>query len=101
MACLWPRGQSNRLIDANDADWVEVPEFNLGDLTDDGKGASIGSTIWRRDWLYMSFNDSSDLWIARMLAAAPSLRLPAGTPLFCKDQKPGELMIEGVHYFFA
>lgn len=92
--------KSNRLIDANDADFVDVPEYDLRNMQDDGKGEPIGSTTFRRDWLYVTLNDSSDLWVARMLAPNLQLQLPAGTPLFCKDQKPGDPMIEGVHYFF-
>ncbi|MDE1917628.1 MAG: helix-turn-helix transcriptional regulator [Sphingomonadales bacterium] len=88
------------LVDASNTDWVEVPEYDLQQMTDDGKGEPIGTTTFRRDWLYVTLNESSDLWIARMLSPAPTLHLPAGTPLFCKDQLPGEPMIEGVHYFF-
>jgi len=87
-------------IDASDADWVEVPEYDLAQIVDDGKGEAIGATNFRRDWLFVTLGESTGLWIARTLAPAPDLHLPVGTPLFCKDQKPGDLMIEGQHYFF-
>ena len=94
-----PQKQS-RLIDAADADWVEIPEFALLEIDEQGKLDPISVTTMRRDWLYSSLGESSDLWIARLPAPYDAVSLNTGTPLICKDHRPGERMIDGTHYLF-
>ncbi len=88
------------LVDVNDADWVEVPEYALLEIDELGKMDPISSTRFRRDWLYSSLGESSDLWIARLPAPYDALTLGTGTPLFCRDHRQGERMIHGAYYLF-
>lgn len=86
------------LASASDADWVRVEEFDLRQMTDSEKGEAIGSTLFRRDWLYLTLGDSSGLWIARLLSH--EMGMPAGAPIFCKDHPQGEMPQEGRVYIF-
>lgn len=88
------------LADADKADWVEVPEYALHEIDELGKMDPISTTLMRRDWLYTSLGDASDLWIARLPARYDALTLGTGTPLFCKDHRQGERMSEGTYYLF-
>src|SRR3546814_6925428 len=65
-----------------------------------GKMDPIASTVMRRDWLYTSLGESSDLWIARLPARYDALTIGTGTPLFCKDHRKGDRMQEGSYYLF-
>lgn len=86
------------LASASDADWVRIEEFDLRQMTDFEKGEAIGSTLFRRDWLYLTLGESSGLWIARLLNY--ELGMPAGAPVFCKDHPQGEMPQEGRVYIF-
>ncbi len=97
---LLGRAGRRALVDANDADWVEVPEYALLEIDEQGKMDPISSTIFRRDWLYSSLGENSGLWIARLPAPYDALTLGTGTPLFCKDHRSGERMIHGAYYLF-
>lgn len=88
------------LRSADDSDWVDLPEYDLRELSDGGKGVPIGSTKFRRDWLYLSLGDTAGLWVARLLAPDQALGLPAGAPVVCKDHPEGEHPVEGQHYIF-
>lgn len=88
------------IIDANDADWLEVAEFALLEIDEQGKMDPISTTLFRRDWLYSSLGESAGLWIARLPAPYDALTLGTGTPLFCKDHREGERMIHGGYYLF-
>src|SRR3546814_5357372 len=65
-----------------------------------GKMDPISSTVMRRDWLYTSLGESSDLWIARLPARYDALTIGTGTPLFCKDHSKGARMQVGSYYLF-
>lgn len=99
---VWGRNNPDRvqLRSADDADWVEVPEYALLEIDEQGKMDPISSTKFRRDWLYSSLGENSGLWIARLPAPYDALTLGTGTPLFCKDHRPGERMIHGAYYLF-
>lgn len=88
------------LIAADDADWVEVPEYALLEIDERGKLDPISVTMLRRDWLYTSLGDSKGLWIGRLPAPYEALALGTGTALFCKDIGTGERMIDGAFYLF-
>lgn len=88
------------MVDANDADWVEVPEYALLEIDELGKMDPISSTRFRRDWLYSSLGENSGLWIGRLPAPYDALTLNTGTPLFCRDHRKGERMVHGAYYLF-
>jgi hypothetical protein len=62
------RGRGDRLIDAANADWIEVEDFDLRQFDDRGKGEPVGRTMFRRDWLYLTLGESSGLWTTRTRA---------------------------------
>ena len=91
---------SQPVIDAEDAEWVEVGEHSLLEIDENGKMALFATTMVRKDWLYSSLGESSDLWITRLLTPYDPLQLSKGTIIICKDVRPGERMLNGVYYLF-
>ncbi len=94
------RSSALAAIGADDADWAEVPEYALLEIDELGKMDPISVTRIRRDWLYSTLGETSGLWIARLPAPYDAVSLNTGTPLICKDHRPGERMIDGTHYLF-
>lgn len=92
--------QPRHLVSADAADWIEVPEFALHEIDELGKMEPISTTLMRRDWLYTSLGDATGLWLARLPARYDALTIGTGTPLFCKDYRPGERLSEGSYYLF-
>lgn len=88
------------LVEASDAEWVDVPEYSLFEIDELGKLAPIVTTKMRKDWLYSSLGETSGLWIAAAPARYEALGIEPMTMIFCKDHRPGERMIHGVHYLF-
>lgn len=88
------------LVDANDADWVEVPEYSTYEIDERGKLAPITTTLMRKDWLYSSLGDTSGIWMARSPTRSDPLGIEIGAMLFCKDYQPGERLIHGAYYLF-
>lgn len=88
------------LVEASDAEWVDVPEYSLFEIDEHGKLAPIVTTKMRKDWLYSSLGETSGLWIAAAPARYEALGIEPMTMIFCKDHRPGERMIHGVHYLF-
>lgn len=83
-----------------DADWVQVPEYSLFEIDEFGKLDPISAIPMRKDWLYTSLGENSGLWLARLPARYDALTIGTGTPLFCKDHRPGERLTEGTYYLF-
>lgn len=88
------------LVDVVDADWVDVPEYSLFEIDELGKLAPIITSKMRKDWLYSSLGETSGLWIAAAPARYEALGIEPMTMIFCKDHRPGERLIHGVHYLF-
>lgn len=88
------------LVEASDAEWVDVPEYSLFEIDELGKLAPIVTSKMRKDWLYSSLGETSGLWIAAAPARYEALGIEPMTMIFCKDHRPGERMIHGVHYLF-
>lgn len=89
------------LVEANHADWVEVPEYNLRELTDHSRGPVVSVTPIRRDWLYSALGETSGIWLARTLADWSLPGVPVSAPIFCRDHPNGERPIEGKHYLLV
>lgn len=79
------------VADAAAADWVDVPEIDLGNLTDSGKGDVLSSTLFRRDWLNRSFGRSKGLWLTKLPGDYPPLDLHDGDYVVCCDVSREEL----------
>ena len=88
------------LVDANDAEWVEVPEFVLLEIDERGKASPIATINLRRDWLSSSLGEASGLWLTRLPAPFDALTLGTGAVLICKDHQPGERLFDGTHYLW-
>ncbi len=88
------------LVEVGEADWVALNEYDLRLVDETGKGQPIGRVVFRRDWLYVAFAESSGLWITRTLTPDPVRGLPTGSAIVCKDHPEGERPLEGQHYIF-
>lgn len=97
---LLGRQRSPSLVAADNADWVDVPEYLTHEIDELGKLAPITTTLMRKDWLYSSLGDTSGIWMARAPTRNDALNIDAGTMLFCKDHRPDERMIHGSYYLF-
>ena len=88
------------VIDADEAEWVEVPEYSLFEIDEQGKLWPIVTSKMRKDWLYASLGETSGIWIAAAPSRYEALGIEPMTMIFCKDHRPGERLIHGVHYVF-
>lgn len=78
------------LRSVDDSDWIDIPEYDLRELTDEDRGPIVSTTPIRKDWLNRTLNQSSGLWLARLPADLPSLQLHEGDLVFCRNVEPGE-----------
>lgn len=97
---LLGRQRRPSLVDADDADWVEVPEYSTYEFDELGKLDPITTTLMRRDWLYSALGDTSGIWMAAAPTRNDVLGIDRGTMIFCKDHRPGQPMIHGAYYLF-
>lgn len=93
-----PNISRGKLISAENAEWIAIPEYDLRFLDDAGKGEPVSETKIRRDWLYGAIGETQNLWLTRLLAGY--LDLPPGSAVFCRDPSDGEAPIDGAHYLF-
>lgn len=77
------------LIEASSADWVDLPRFDLRDLTEAGKGAPVEAVPFRRDWLNRRILTSVGLWITELPSDYDSLDLAEGDAVICSDIAAG------------
>ena len=87
------------LLEARDADWVSVPEYDLREFNEHGKGEPLGAMPVRRDWLAATIGTSSGVWTTRLLADYEAAGLLQSTPVFCGDIGTEDLQ-EGWACFF-
>ncbi len=80
-----PVEASPALVDADDADFVRLPRFDLGQLTDDGKGARVETIPVRKDWLYRRILTTANLWLTELPADNDPLGLQEGDVVICSD----------------
>lgn len=85
------RGGAAGLVDAAAADWVEVSEYDLGQVDDDGLGEPVAVAPIRRDWLYSIVRTSTGLWLTRLLSDYTPAGLTEGTLVVCRSTRPEEL----------
>lgn len=74
-----------------DAEWVMIPEFDLAQLVEDGKGPIVSETPFRRDWLQRTLTQSSGIWIAKLTVDYEPEGLRVGAPVFLRDVVAAEL----------
>ena len=83
------------LVAAEDADWEQVPYFDLRNLTDTGKGEPQSWTPFRKDWLNRNLGTASELYLVRLLSDYRSRNgerdLQEGDLVFCRECEPSDL----------
>lgn len=83
------------LVAVEDADWEQVPFFDLRNITDTGKGDAVSWTPFRKDWLNRSLGTSFDLYLVKLLSDYRSRigdrNLYEGDIVFVREITPGEL----------
>lgn len=93
-------GPADRIVaspvaDATDAEWEEVPLFDLRNVTDTGKGDPQSWTPFRKDWLNRTLGTSFDLYLVRLLSDYRSRDgnrdLQEGDLVFVREITPAEL----------
>ena len=80
------------LADVNDADWIDLPEYDLRELSDESRGPVISTTPFRKDWLNRTLGQASGVWLTRLPADFPRLDLRVGDLVFVKDVPEGEAL---------
>ena len=94
------RLSSVSVADADKAEWIEVLEFSLKAVNDEGLGEPISATSIRRDWLYNALGETKGVWITKMLAPYPAASLGEGAAIFCKNVSKGEMLVDKGLYLF-
>jgi hypothetical protein len=92
--------RGNAVVAVEEADFVDVPEYSLFEIDEQGKLWPLMTTKIRKDWLYSSLGETSGLWIAAAPSRYEALGIEPMTMIFCKDHSPAERLIHGVHYVF-
>lgn len=88
---LYGENERTHMIDAADADWVEVSEFSLADITDRGLGKPLLTAPIRRDWLYTNFRATKDIWLARLLSDYTPAGLEEDQLVICRSTDVSQL----------
>jgi transcriptional regulator with XRE-family HTH domain len=90
-------GVENRraMVAVEDAEWEDIPLFDLRNVTDTGKGEPQAWTPVRKDWLNHALGTSFDLYLVRLLSGYHSRLgdrdLHEGDMVFVREITPGEL----------
>lgn len=83
------------VADVEDAEWEEVPLFDLRNVTDTGKGEAQSWTPFRKDWLMRTLGTAFDLYIVQLLSGYTSRLgdrdLAEGDLVFVREITPAEL----------
>lgn len=84
------------VVSVDDAEWVNIPYFDLRNISDTGKGAPISWTPFRKDWLNRTLGTASELYLVRLLSDYESRRgdkdLSEGDLVFCRECEPSDLV---------
>jgi len=86
---------STAVANVEDAEWEDVPFFDLRNVTDTGKGEPQSWTPFRKDWLNRTLGTSFDLYLVRLLSDYHSRTgdrdLSEGDLVFVREITPAEL----------
>lgn len=80
-----PDRGSDILVDADNADFVGLPRYDLTKLTEAGKGNRIETMPFRRDWLNRRIGTTAGLWLAELPSGYDELLLQEGDVVICSD----------------
>lgn len=82
-------------VAVEDAEWEEIPLFDLRNVTDTGKGEAQSWTPFRKDWLMRSLGTAFDLYLVQLLSDYQSRLgdrdLKEGDLVFVREITMGEL----------
>lgn len=91
-----PKTGGGDLVAVEDADWEDVPFFDLRNISDTGKGEPQSWTPFRKDWLNRTLGTSFDLYLVRLLSDYRSRLgdrdLQEGDLVFVREITPAELI---------
>lgn len=73
------------LVAVDDADFVGLPRYDLGEITEAGKGHRIDTIPFRRDWLMRRIGTATGLWVIELFASYEELGLYEGDAVICAD----------------
>jgi hypothetical protein len=73
------------VVDATEADWVNLPQYDLRAITDASKGNRIATQPVRKDWLFRRFGTSAGLWLAELPSSYAEIGLDEGDIVVCSD----------------
>lgn len=79
------------LTDASDADWIDVPLYDLRNVEDHSLGTPELTTPVRRDWLSANVRTTSGLWLTRLLSDYRAADLHEGMMVLCRSIEAAEL----------
>lgn len=79
------------LVSVEDADFVNLPRYDLSNISEAGKGHRVESIPFRRDWLTRRVGTASGLWVMEMFASYEELGLFEGDAVICSDIARGIL----------
>ena len=86
----------SHLVSADDAEWENLPFFDLRDITDTGKGPALSWTPFRKDWLNRALGTASELYLVQLLSDYHSRLgdrdLREGDLVFCQECEPIDLV---------
>lgn len=87
--------QPRSIVSVEDAEWEDVPFFDLRNVTDTGKGEPQSWTPFRKDWLNRTLGTAFDLYLVRLLSDYRSRLgdrdLSEGDLVFVREITPAEL----------
>jgi|TARA_B100000378_G_scaffold275624_1_gene272026 transcriptional regulator with XRE-family HTH domain len=87
---------ASAVADVEDAEWEDIPFFDLRNVTDTGKGEPQSWTPFRKDWLNRTLGTSFDLYLVRLLSDYRSRLgdrdLQEGDLVFVREITPAELI---------
>lgn len=73
------------LVDSAAADWVNLPWFDLAQITEEAKGPIIDTVPFRKDWLNRRILRSTGLWITELPSDYNAVGLSEGDAVICSD----------------
>ena len=80
-----PESAAPIMADAGDADWVNVPQYDLRLVTDASKGNRIETIPIRRDWLNRRLMRANDIWLTELPSDYDAIGLAEGDVVVCSD----------------
>lgn len=72
------------LISADEADWVMLPRYRLGEFSESAKPEPIETIPIRRDWLNQNARVASNLWLTDLPSSVEGIG-EEGDPILCRD----------------